>query len=43
MKWCEITESVPSGRKSGAEMDRLYDIGEPTASRIAAQYRPGPP
>jgi hypothetical protein len=43
VKWHEITESVLSGRKSGAEMARFYDIGQPTVSRIAAQYRPSPP
>jgi DNA invertase Pin-like site-specific DNA recombinase len=35
----EIAESVLSGRKSGAEMARLYDISEPTVSRIVATYR----
>ena len=35
----EIVESVLSGRKSGAEMARLYDISQPTVSRIVAQYR----
>ncbi|MGO4440759.1 recombinase family protein [Rhizobium sp. RAF56] len=35
----EIAESVLSGRKSGAEMARLYDISEPTVSRIVAEYR----
>jgi DNA invertase Pin-like site-specific DNA recombinase len=35
----EIAESVLSGRKSGAEMARLYDISQPTVSRIVAQYR----
>jgi DNA invertase Pin-like site-specific DNA recombinase len=37
----EIAESVLSGRKSGAEMARLYDISEPTVSRIVAEHRQG--
>jgi len=39
----EIAESVITGRKSGADMARLYDVSQPTVSRIAAQYRIGPP
>lgn len=35
----EIAESVLSGRKSGAEMARLYDVSQPTVSRIIAEYR----
>ena len=35
----EIAESVLSGRKSGAEMARLYNISQPTVSRIVAQHR----
>jgi DNA invertase Pin-like site-specific DNA recombinase len=35
----EIAEAVISGRKSGAEMARLYDVSEPTVSRIVAAYR----
>jgi DNA invertase Pin-like site-specific DNA recombinase len=35
----EIAESVVSGRKSGAEMARLYNISEPTVSRIVAEAR----
>ena len=35
----EIAESVVSGRKSGADMARLYNIGQPTVSRIVAQRR----
>jgi len=35
----EIAQSVLSGRKSGAEMARLYDVSEPTVSRIVAEYR----
>ena len=37
----EIAESVTSGRKSGAEMARLYSISQPTVSRIVAQHRAG--
>jgi DNA invertase Pin-like site-specific DNA recombinase len=33
------TESVISGRKSGAEMARLYHVSEPTVSRIVAAHR----
>jgi DNA invertase Pin-like site-specific DNA recombinase len=35
----EIAESVITGRKSGADMARLYNISQPTVSRIVAQYR----
>jgi DNA invertase Pin-like site-specific DNA recombinase len=35
----EIAESVVSGRKSGAEMARLYGVSEPTVSRIVAAHR----
>lgn len=35
----EIAESVLSGRKSGADMARLYNISQPTVSRIVATYR----
>ncbi len=35
----EIAKSVISGRKSGAEMARLYDVSEPTVSRIVAEHR----
>lgn len=35
----EIAESVISGRKSGAEMARLYRVSEPTVSRIVAAHR----
>jgi DNA invertase Pin-like site-specific DNA recombinase len=37
----EIAESVTSGRKSGAEMARLYNVSGPTVSRIVAQHRIG--
>jgi len=35
----EIAESVITGRKSGADMARLYGISQPTVSRIVAQHR----
>jgi len=35
----EIAESVISGRKTGAEMARLYNISPPTVSRIVAAHR----
>jgi DNA invertase Pin-like site-specific DNA recombinase len=35
----EIAESVITGRKSGAEMARLYNVSQPTVSRIVAQHR----
>jgi hypothetical protein len=38
----EIAESVICGRKSGAEMARLYNISAPTVSRIVAQHRTVP-
>lgn len=38
----EVAESVVSGRKSGAEMARLYAVSEPTVSRIVAAYRQSP-
>ena len=34
----EIAESVVSGRKSGAEMARLYNVSQPTVSRIVAHH-----
>ncbi|CAH2605950.1 Serine recombinase PinE (plasmid) [Rhodovastum atsumiense] len=37
----EIAESVITGRKSGAEMARLYGVSQPTVSRIVAQYKIG--
>jgi DNA invertase Pin-like site-specific DNA recombinase len=39
----EIAESVITGRKTGAEMARLYNISPPTVSRIVAQHRMGSP
>ncbi len=35
----EIAESVMSGRKSAAEMARLYGVSQPTVSRIVAARR----
>ncbi len=35
----EIAESVLSGRKSAAEMARLYEVSQPTVSRIVAEFR----
>jgi DNA invertase Pin-like site-specific DNA recombinase len=34
-----IAESVITGRKSGAEMARLYGVSQPTVSRIVATLR----
>ena len=42
-KRCEIAESVISGRKTGAEMARLYSISAPTVSRIVSAHRTGLP
>lgn len=38
-KRAEIAQSVLTGRKSAAEMARLYDISQPTVSRIVAEHR----
>lgn len=38
-KRLEIAENVLSGRKSAAEMARLYEISQPTVSRIVTEYR----
>jgi len=35
----EIAESVITGRKSSADMARLYNISQPTVSRIVAAHR----
>ncbi len=35
----EIAESIVTGRKSGAEMARLYNVSQPTVSRIVAAHR----
>jgi DNA invertase Pin-like site-specific DNA recombinase len=40
-KRLEIAESVISGRTSAAEMSRLYEISQPTVSRIVAAHRQG--
>src|SRR5689334_20387262 len=37
----EIAETVISGRKTGAEMARLYNVSQPTVSRIVAAHRTG--
>jgi DNA invertase Pin-like site-specific DNA recombinase len=37
----EIAESVVSGRKSAADMARLYGVSQPTGSRIVAAHRAG--
>ncbi len=39
----EVAESVISGRKTGAEMARLFGISQPTVSRIVAQHRTASP
>lgn len=38
-KRLEIVESVLSGRKSAAEIARLYEVSQPTVSRIIAEHR----
>ena len=35
----EIVESVITGRKTAADLARLYNISQPTVSRIVAQHR----
>ena len=35
----EIAASVISGRKTGAEMARLFGVSQPTVSRIVAEHR----
>jgi DNA invertase Pin-like site-specific DNA recombinase len=37
----ETAEGVVSGRKSGAEMARLYGVSQPTVSRIVAMHLAG--
>jgi hypothetical protein len=39
----EIAESVITGRKSGVDMARLYNVSQPTVSRIVAQHRMAQP
>lgn len=41
MKRREIAESVVSGRKSAADMARLYGVSQPTVSRIVAAHLAG--
>jgi DNA invertase Pin-like site-specific DNA recombinase len=38
----EIADSVLSGRKSAAEMARIFGVSQPTVSRIVAQRRACP-
>jgi DNA invertase Pin-like site-specific DNA recombinase len=38
----EIAESVVSGRRTGADMARLYNVSAPTVSRIVAEHRSRP-
>jgi DNA invertase Pin-like site-specific DNA recombinase len=38
-----IAQSVISGRKTGAEMARLFGISQPTVLRIVAQHRTASP
>ena len=38
----DIVENVRSGRRSGAQMARLYKVSEPTVSRILAAARSRP-
>ena len=35
----DVADNVLSGRKTGADMARLYNVSEATISRIVAQYR----
>lgn len=35
----DVVDNVMTGRKSGADMARLYNVSEATISRIVAQYR----
>ena len=38
----EIAESVLSGRKTAAEMARIYNVSQPTVSRIVSERRTPP-
>lgn len=38
----DIAENVLSGRKTAAQMARLYKVSEPTISRVLAAYRNSP-
>ena len=35
----EIAESVIAGGKTGTDIARLYNVSQPTVSRIVAQHR----
>jgi DNA invertase Pin-like site-specific DNA recombinase len=37
----EIAETIISGRKTGAEMAKLYNVSAPTVLRIVAAHRTG--
>ena len=37
----EIAETIISGRKTGAEMAKLYNVSVPTVLRIVAAHRTG--
>jgi len=37
----DIAQNVLSGRKTAAQMARLYNVSQPTVSRIVAEYRTG--
>jgi DNA-binding MurR/RpiR family transcriptional regulator len=41
LKRRDIAENVLSGRMTGAEMARLYDVSEPTICRLVAKARLG--
>lgn len=35
----DIADNILSGRKSGADMARLYNVSPPTITRIVSEYR----
>ena len=35
----DIADNVLSGRKTGAQMARLYKVSQPTVSRIISEYQ----
>jgi DNA invertase Pin-like site-specific DNA recombinase len=37
----EIADGVITGRKSGADMARFYNVSQPTVSRIVTEARSG--
>jgi len=39
MQRADIAENVLSGRKTAAQMARLYSVSQPTVSRIVAECR----